>query len=46
VLDPRKNWSEIRISAHGTIEFRLFGASASDDENMQWIRECHALCID
>lgn len=42
--DPRRCWTLIRISLHGTIEFRMFGASASNDRVAGWARTCHDLC--
>lgn len=46
VEDPRKCWTLIRISAHGTIEFRVFGATASIERIDSWARRCHGLCLD
>ena len=43
--DPRKCWTLIRISKHGTIEFRMFGASASIEKVAQWAERCHTLCL-
>jgi gamma-glutamyl:cysteine ligase YbdK (ATP-grasp superfamily) len=45
-LDPRKCWSLIRISKHGTIEFRMFGATRSLDLVQSWAEKCHALCAE
>jgi gamma-glutamyl:cysteine ligase YbdK (ATP-grasp superfamily) len=42
--DPRKCWTLIRISVHGTIEFRMFGATASIDRIVSWANRCHELC--
>ncbi|MFA7252699.1 MAG: glutamate-cysteine ligase family protein [Candidatus Paceibacterota bacterium] len=42
--DPRKCWTLIRISKHGTIEFRMFGATADIREIVSWVRCCHSLC--
>ena len=42
--DPRKCWTLIRISVHGTIEFRMFGATASIDKVVSWAELCHSLC--
>lgn len=42
--DPRKCWTLIRISGHGTIEFRMFGATADVQEISGWARICHDLC--
>lgn len=44
--DPRKCWTLIRISAHGTIEFRMFGATASLERIMSWAKRCHELCLE
>lgn len=44
VLDPRRCWNLIRISVHGTIEFRMFGATGNPKEVARWARECHELC--
>src|SRR3989344_557772 len=42
--DPRKGWTLIRISVHGTIEFRMFGATDSINRIVGWTTRCHALC--
>jgi len=42
--DPRRFWSLIRISVHGTIEFRMFGATASVSKVVDWADYCHTLC--
>ncbi len=42
--DPRKCWTLIRISVHGTIEFRMFGATESTDRIVSWANRCHELC--
>jgi gamma-glutamyl:cysteine ligase YbdK (ATP-grasp superfamily) len=42
--DPRKCWHLIRISIHGTIEFRMFGATSNLNEIVKWAEECHKLC--
>ena len=44
VDDPRKCWNLIRISVHGTIEFRMFGATPDLDKIVQWAETCHRLC--
>lgn len=44
--DPRKCWTLIRISVHGTIEFRMFGATDSIDRIVSWATRCHALCME
>ena len=46
VEDPRKCWTLIRISAHGTIEFRMFGATVSVAQIESWARRCYNLCVD
>jgi gamma-glutamyl:cysteine ligase YbdK (ATP-grasp superfamily) len=42
--DPRKCWTFIRISVHGTIEFRMFGATDSIDRIVSWATRCHQIC--
>lgn len=42
--DPRKCWTLIRISIHGTIEFRMFGTTNNLDRIKQWTEKCHGLC--
>lgn len=42
--DPRKCWKLIRISSHGTIEFRMFGATNSVPQILSWAMFCHDLC--
>lgn len=42
--DPRKCWSLIRMSVHGTIEFRMFGATHSIEQVLAWARYCLSLC--
>ena len=44
VNDPRTCWTLIRISIHGTIEFRMFGATDSIDRIVGWALRCHELC--
>lgn len=41
---PRNCWHLIRISIHGTIEFRVFGATPSVDEIEKWAGLCHSIC--
>ena len=41
---PRNCWHLIRISVHGTIEFRMFGATESVYEIAEWVGYCHSLC--
>lgn len=43
-LDPRKCWTLIRISIHGTIEFRMFGSTPDLDKINKWANECRDLC--
>lgn len=45
VSDPRKCWTLIRISGHGTIEFRMFGATNSIERIVSWTKRCHELCL-
>lgn len=42
--DPRQNWQLIRLSVHGTIEFRMGGATDSYDEVVAYASACHRLC--
>lgn len=42
--DPRKCWTLIRISVHGTIEFRMFGATDSIGRIVKWATQCRDLC--
>ncbi len=44
--DPRKCWTLIRISMHGTIEFRMFGATDSIERIVKWATRCHELCLE
>jgi len=44
--DPRKCWTLIRISKHGTIEFRMFGATSSIERIVGWVKLCHDLCAE
>ena len=43
--DPRKCWTLIRISVHGTIEFRMFGATESIGQIVEWASRCYTLCF-
>lgn len=43
---PRNCWHLIRISIHGTIEFRVFGATPRVDEIVEWTNLCHSICRD
>lgn len=42
--DPRSCWHLIRISIHGTIEFRMFGATDNLEEIVSWATLCRELC--
>lgn len=42
--DPRKCWHLIRLSIHGTIEFRMFGATDDLNKIEKWAKICHKLC--
>ncbi len=42
--DPRKCWTLIRISVHGTIEFRMFGSTPNLQKVNEWAEKCHNLC--
>lgn len=42
--DPRKCWHLIRISIHGTIEFRMFGSTSSHARIIGWAKKCHEIC--
>jgi hypothetical protein len=44
--NPRDCWSIIRISVHGTIEFRMFGASPDIEKVLFWAKTCHQICKD
>lgn len=44
--NPRDCWTLIRISIHGTIEFRMFGSTDSLSQIKQWADLCHTLCLD
>ena len=44
VEDPRRCWTLIRISVHGTLEFRMFGATPSLSRIVEWARACRSLC--
>ena len=35
--NPRNCWKLIRVSIHGTIELRMFGATNSIDEILEWV---------
>ena len=42
--DPRKCWTLIRISIHGTIEFPMFGATDNLDTIVKWANRCWTIC--
>ncbi len=42
--NPRDCWTLIRISIHGTIEFRMFGSTPSLKQIAVWARQCHSIC--
>lgn len=44
VNDPRQCWDLIRISVHGTIEFRIFGSTSDLAKIHMWASRCHELC--
>lgn len=44
VNDPRSWWSLVRISKHGTIEFRVFGSTDDINQIFNWANLCHKLC--
>lgn len=44
ISDPRQCWHLIRLSVHGTIEFRMFGVTDDLDKIVSWAQKCHSLC--
>lgn len=44
VEDPRRWWSLVRISKHGTIEFRMFDSQPCSDTSIRWADVCLRLC--
>lgn len=44
VNDPRRLWDFIRISTHGSIEFRMFDSTDDLDQIFFWASLCHSLC--
>ncbi len=44
--NPRDCWSIIRISTHGTIEFRMFGTSPDIEKVIFWAETCRKICKD
>ena len=43
--DLRSWWGLVRISCHGTIEFRMFDATNSIADVVVWAKVCRALCL-
>lgn len=43
--NPRNCWDLIRISKHGTLEFRMFGATSDIGRIVSWAQECYKLCL-
>jgi gamma-glutamyl:cysteine ligase YbdK (ATP-grasp superfamily) len=43
--NPRDCWTLIRLTVHGTIEFRMFGSTDSLERIVHWAHECHRLCL-
>jgi len=43
--DPRQCWTWVRISKHGTIEFRMFGTTNKLSEIVKWAQICHKICF-
>jgi gamma-glutamyl:cysteine ligase YbdK (ATP-grasp superfamily) len=41
---PRDCYHMIRLSGHGTIEFRMFGSVASIKKVNEWAQRCYELC--
>jgi len=44
VHDPRSCWHLIRMTVHGTIEFRMFGPTTDLDKIVGWAEKCHKIC--
>jgi len=42
--NPRNCWDLIRISKHGTIEFRMFGSTSDLDLIKLWVYACYGVC--
>ncbi len=42
--NPRDCYHIVRISRHGTIEFRMFGATPDVTEIISWAVDCHTIC--
>jgi len=43
--NPRDCWSLIRLTIHGTIEFRNFGVTDSLDDIVAWANYCRSICL-
>ncbi len=43
-FDPKRNWALIRLSPHGTIEFRMFGSTPYYDKIVKWTKRCLEIC--
>ncbi len=44
IKDPRSCWHLVRLSIHGTIEFRMFGATPDIHKVYSWAEKCWSLC--
>ena len=44
VFDPRRLWDFIRISVHGTVEFRMFDSTNDLNLMVFWASLCQSLC--
>jgi carboxylate-amine ligase len=44
--NPRNCWRLIRLTRHGTIEFRMFGVTESLTRVVEWAMRCRNLCLD
>ncbi len=44
--DSKDCWFLMRLTKHGTIEFRMFGVTDSVEEVTVWARFCHDICLD
>ncbi len=42
----RNCWTLIRLTKHGTIEFRMFGVTQSLSRVVAWANTCRELCVD
>ena len=43
--NPRNCWTLIRLTKHGTIEFRMFGVTKSLSLIVTWANTCRELCV-